>query len=93
MEYLVAVLRPHYDTVLMHVPIYRHKRNRKRQVAEIDIVAIKGDKVDLFEVKCSPRIAKAKRQIKKWRKYWTAHTIDNTYVYCGDANKLISLEP
>ena len=79
--------------MLVHVPIFRQRRQRKLQVAEIDIVAIKGQTVDLYEVKCSPRIAKAKRQIKKWRKYWQSHDIGNTYVYCGDAKKLINLEP
>ena len=50
-----------YYSISLHVKI----ESKKRSLGEIDIVAKKGNKIDLYEVKCSHRILKAKKQLNK----------------------------
>lgn len=75
-----------YDSVSTNVLIQK----KKRSVAEIDIVAKKGDSYDLYEVKCSFRITKAKKQAKSFRKHF-GRAIKNIYFYCGATASLIML--
>ena len=65
-------------------------RNRKRSLAEIDVLAKKGNYVDVYEVKCSYRITKAKKQASSIRKHLNAH-IKNFYFYCGATASLVLL--
>jgi hypothetical protein len=61
-EQLCELIEPRYDFLRKNVPLYSKK---KRLVAEIDILAFKKRKCDIYEVKCSHRIIKAKRQLNK----------------------------
>lgn len=80
-----------YDRVDAHVSILSKK---KRPVAEIDLVATKGSRCDVFEVKCSHRITKARKQLTKIKKLMnkleTYRTV-NAYFYCGESGALISI--
>ena len=69
MDALCENLQPHYEVLLQSVPLYS-KRNRK--VAEIDVLAIKGDNYDVYEVKCSPRIVKARKQLNRIKRHLSA---------------------
>jgi hypothetical protein len=54
-------------------------------LGEIDILGIKGKKVHVFEVKCSYRIVKAKKQLMRIKKYLAAEDI-SLFFYCGKSN-------
>ncbi len=75
-------IKDDYDAVERHVIL----ESRKCRQAEIDILAYKNDEVYVFEVKCSYRFVKAKKQLLRilrlLRKPATA------YFYCGSADRL-----
>ena len=60
-EELCTKIKDKYDSVSKHVAV----KAKKRMLAEVDVLAKKGNDVDIYEVKCSPRVVKAKRQLKK----------------------------
>lgn len=71
-----------------NLPLFSSKR---RLIGEIDLVGIKDGKIDVFEVKCSYRIIKAKKQLKKIRKiisFTNEFKRIRTFFYCGEASKL-----
>ena len=74
-------IKDEYDSISEHVVI----RNQKCSLGEIDVLAKKGDKIDLYEVKCSHRIIKAKHQLKRLRKYVK---FENAFFYCGTSGLL-----
>jgi hypothetical protein len=79
-------LKDEYDEVAEYVLL----ESQKCTQAEIDLIAFKDDEVHVFEVKCSYRIVKAKKQLKR-----IARLLDGpveTYFYCGSADKLIKIE-
>lgn len=76
-------LRERYDSVSTHVKI----QNSKRCFGEIDILAKKGDSTDLYEVKCSHRIIKARKQLSKMRRFLNVAK-GNLYFYCGSSGIL-----
>ena len=86
-EELYRKIKGRYDSVSKHVPV----RAKKRLLAEVDILASKAGRTDLYEVKCSPRIAKAKRQLKKLSKYLASININKLYFYCGSSGSLVSV--
>jgi hypothetical protein len=81
-QQLCDKLSDDYDSISKHVVI----RNSKRRLGEIDVLAKKGERIDLYEVKCSYRIIKAKHQLKRIRKYLK---FDNGYFYCGTSGMLL----
>ena len=88
-EELCASIEPDYDVLQRHVPLFS-KRNRC--VAEIDILAMKEDYVDIYEVKCSHRIAKARRQLKKITKLLsTTSNVRHVFFFCGESGKLVAV--
>jgi hypothetical protein len=62
-------------------------------VAEIDILAFKEGKYDIYEVKCSHRFYKAKRQLAKIKKLLgnESKKINNSYFYCGESKLLLNM--
>ena len=91
-EYLKEKLLDNYDYVVTNVPIYVQRKRKKRLVGEIDILARKGNHYDIYEVKCSYRIVKARMQMKKIRKnLGSAYMINNTYFYCGSSEKIVQI--
>ncbi|MBT3465568.1 hypothetical protein HOD20_00200 [archaeon] len=77
-------IKDEYDSLSTNVEL----KNKKRSVAEIDILAKKGNEYDIYEVKCSYRITKARRQMKKIQKH-LKFKIANKYFYCGATSGLI----
>ena len=75
---LYEKIKEYYDTIDTHVDI----TNSKRTVAEIDIMARKGDIIDVYEVKCSYRITKAKKQFKRIKRLLNTDKI-NFFFFCG----------
>ena len=87
-EELCAKIKDDYDSVSKYVAV----RAKKRMLAEADVLARKGDAVDIYEVKCSPRIAKAKRQLRKLAKYLGGGmNISNVYLYCGSSHSIMTI--
>lgn len=84
-------IKPDYDSIERNVPIYSKK---KRLVAEIDLLALKEGKYDVYEVKCSHRIYKAKKQLSKIRKLLKkeAKETRNIFFYCGESKMLHNID-
>ncbi|MEK6916416.1 MAG: hypothetical protein AABW92_01610 [Nanoarchaeota archaeon] len=83
---LYSKLEDNYDYLSTNI----HIRKKKRSLGEIDILAKKGNKFDLYEVKCSFRITKARKQARSLRKHLNL-PINNIYLYCGATASLILL--
>lgn len=77
-------IKDQYDVLEVGVKV----RSKKRMLGEADIIARKGDHYDVYEVKCSHRITKAKKQLKRLSKYLSIH-VDNSYFYCGSSGLLV----
>ncbi|MFP4117663.1 MAG: hypothetical protein ACLFTR_01950 [Candidatus Woesearchaeota archaeon] len=82
-----------YDHVMLNYTFFSRSRKSKRVMVkgEADIIAIKGNVIDAYEVKCSYRMTKAKQQLKKIKRQlerdFSGFKI-NTYFYCGDSEIL-----
>jgi hypothetical protein len=78
-----------YDQVLKNVPLYSEKR---RLVGEVDLLAIKGNKCDVYEVKCSYRFTKAKKQLQKIKKLLgDRFDVQGMFFFCGEAKMLVEI--
>ena len=75
-----------YDFISVNVKV----AGRKRSLGEIDLVAKKGNKVDLYEVKCSHRILKAKKQLQRMKRLMNLQK-SKTYFYCGSSGALMGV--
>ena len=75
-----------YDFVSVNVKV----ASKKRSLGEIDLIAKKGSKVDLYEVKCSHRILKAKKQLRRMKRLMNLEK-SNTYFYCGSSGTLVGV--
>jgi len=65
---------------------------RKRLIGEIDILAYKEGYCDVYEVKCSYRISKAKRQMKKIKKILSPLSrVRNCFFFCGESGTLLAV--
>ncbi|MFH1182610.1 MAG: hypothetical protein V1702_06655 [Candidatus Woesearchaeota archaeon] len=78
-------IKPDYDSLSLNVPI----RSCKRQFGEIDVVAKKDGKIDVYEVKCSHRIVKARKQLSRIKRF--VRSAKNAYFYCGSSGLLLQL--
>ena len=77
-------IKDNYDSMSLNVPI----KHSKRSLGEIDIIAKKGNRFDLYEVKCSHRILKAKKQLSRVKKYLNLK-IARSFFYCGNSKALV----
>jgi len=83
---LVKQISSDYDDISTHLKLER----KRRVIAEIDVIARRGKELHLFEVKCSPRITKAKKQLFKAKKIFKSY--DTTcFFYCGAGDTLIEI--
>ncbi|MCB9362930.1 hypothetical protein H6504_05825 [Candidatus Woesearchaeota archaeon] len=84
-EDLCSKIEQEYDVLYTNVPVFS-KRNKRRRVAEIDVLAVKENKYDVYEVKCSYRITKAKKQLKRIKRLLPRVT--NSFFFCGESSSL-----
>ncbi len=84
-DLLSRIVAQNYDYIFLNVPLYS---KRKRLVAEIDLMGVKDGQVDIYEVKCSHRISKAKRQLEKIRNH-IPHQVRESFFFCGASRALI----
>lgn len=59
-------------------------------VGEIDLVGIKDDKIDIYEVKCSYRMIKARKQLMKLKKNFP-DSINNMFFFCGSSGMIFDI--
>ena len=79
-------IKEDYDSISMKVPV----KQSKRSLGEIDIIAKKGSRFDLYEVKCSYRILKARKQLARIKKYLKLDDA-GSYFYCGNSKLLVTI--
>lgn len=89
-EQLREQLEGNYTTLYRGLPLISKKG---RMVGEIDLLAVNDACIDIFEVKCSFRPTKARKQLEKIRKIVGAEYNQevNTWFYCGEAGKLVKI--
>lgn len=83
---LVKQIRSDYDDISTHLKLEK----KKRLIAEIDVVARRGNELHFFEVKCSHRIVKARKQLKKVKKIFGSYNT-TCYFYHGAGDKLVEI--
>ena len=71
-----------YQSLQSNIKIY----DKRCDKAEIDLMGVKNGKLHVFEVKCSYRISKAKRQLYKLKRLLKVPM--TLYFYCGSADVL-----
>jgi len=83
-------IKDHYDVVYRGLPLYSEK---KRLIGEIDLVAVSKHSVDIFEVKSSFRVVKARKQLEKIRRIFgdSLEVAVNIYFYHGAGAQLVKL--
>ncbi len=79
-------IKDDYDSISVNVPV----KHSKRSLGEVDILAKKGNRFDLYEVKCSYRILKAKKQLSRLKKYLKLENA-RSYFYCGNSKLLVTV--
>ena len=75
-----------YDFISINVKVVC----KKSILGEIDILSFKGNNVDLYEVKCSHRILKAKKQLQRMKRLMNLDK-SKTYFYCGSSGALMGV--
>ena len=74
-----------YDEILTNHKIYAHKRI----VAEADLVGRRGDRIDIYEVKCSFRPTKAKAQLRKLKRIFSrSYSVGSLFFYPANTEQL-----
>ena len=76
-----------YDSLSTNVRLFSR---RGRVLAEIDLLAIREDSCDVYEVKCSYRITKARKQLQRIKRLMPQVT--NLYFFCGESGLLKEVE-
>jgi len=80
---LVEQIKPQYDSLSTNFIIV----NKKHKAAEIGILARKASAYDIYEVKCSYKISKEKRQAQKISKY-CCYKLNKACFCCGSSKVL-----
>jgi Holliday junction resolvase-like predicted endonuclease len=81
---LCEKIKDDYELISTNVKLTK----KKRSLGEIDVLAKRGNLFDIYEVKCSYRLTKARKQVKSLRKHFKL-SINNFYFYCGATSSLI----
>ena|SRR3989338_1340617 len=79
-------IKDKYDFISINVKV----PGRKRNLGEIDLIGRKGSNIDLYEVKCSHRIVKAKKQLQRMQKLLQLDK-SRAYFYCGSSGALMGV--
>ncbi len=88
-RYVLALrdkIRNDYDSLSLNVKI----TGRKRSLGEVDILARKGNKIDLYEVKCSHRVVKARKQLERMQRILNLADA-GLFFYCGASGILVDV--
>ncbi|HIH38051.1 TPA: hypothetical protein HA245_03875 [Candidatus Woesearchaeota archaeon] len=83
LELLCEKLKDEYDSLFVNIPLFSKKN---RRIAEIDILAWKDGQCDVYEVKCSYRVTKAKKQLRRIKRL--IPRVRNMFFFCGESRLL-----
>ena len=83
---LTTRIKDNYDSITTNVSL----KHEKRSLGEIDVLAKKGNTYDLYEVKCSYRPLKAKKQLQRIKKFFKEKNT-RTFFYCGNSKLLVTI--
>jgi hypothetical protein len=87
--YLTRMVEDEYDHVIRNLRIYS---KRSRMVAEADLIGFKDGYADIYEVKCSYRPTKARRQLKKLKKALSSKIkVRHTYFFPMNVDQIIAM--
>jgi hypothetical protein len=87
--YLSKMIEDEYDHIIKNLVVYS---NKDRMIAEADLIAFKDGYADIYEVKCSYRPTKAKRQLRKLKKALSPKIkVRNTYFFPMNVDQIILL--
>jgi len=75
-----------YDFISTNVKV----ASKKRSLGEIDLIGRKGNHIDLYEVKCSHRILKAKKQLERMKRLMNLGK-SRMFFYCGSSGALVGV--
>jgi hypothetical protein len=75
-----------YDYLILDYNISKDKR----KLGQIDLAGVKGEKTDLYEVKCSFRKHKAFKQLVRARRLMASK--GSLYFYCGANGQIMEVE-
>lgn len=64
-DQLAHRLQSRYDEVHTHLRLFSHRRSKRHVAAEIDLLGVRGEQMDIYEVKCSHRPIKARKQLRR----------------------------
>ena len=79
---LYKKVQDRYDYLILDYEI----GTNKRLLGQVDLAGVRKDKTDLFEVKCSYRIHKAQKQLKRAQKIMRVQ--GNLFFYCGSSGQI-----
>ena len=79
---LYKKVQDRYDYLILNYEIGKSKRT----LGQIDLAGVKDGKTDLFEVKCSYRIHKAQKQLKRVKRIM--NLCGSLFFYCGSSGVL-----
>jgi len=82
---LYKKVQDRYDYLILDYEI----GGSKRLLGQVDLAGIRKDKTDLFEVKCSYRIHKARKQLKRAQKIMRVQ--GNLFFYCGSSGQILEV--
>lgn len=75
-----------YDYLILDYELGRNKRT----LGQVDLAGIKDGETDIYEVKCSYRIHKAQKQLRRARRIMNIN--GRLFFYCGSSGVLEQLE-
>jgi len=75
-----------YDYLILDYELGKNKR----LLGQVDLAGVKDDRTDLYEVKCSFRIHKAAKQLKRAKRIMNAK--GDLFFYCGSSGQLEVVE-
>ena len=87
LQNLYERIKPEYDSVSKNVRLFS---KRGRVIAEIDILATRENICDVYEVKCSYRITKARKQLARIKRLLPY--VDGMFFFCGESGMLRELD-
>ena len=79
---LYKKVQDRYDYLILDYTI----ANKKRMLGQVDLCGVKDDRTDLYEVKCSPRVHKAVKQLRRAQRIMNVN--GNLFFYCGSSGAI-----
>ena len=84
-RYVLDLYKKVHDSYDYLILDYNLSKN-KRKIGQVDLAGVRGARTDLFEVKCSFRIHKAQKQLKRAQRIMNVK--GNLFFYCGSSQKI-----